>query len=89
MIKIATAAAIIGIAFTSGALAAENAVTTPATQCNEAQLKQAKNAVDSIQDPQKRDAATQELNMAVQMLQNNDPQGCLAHLTNASKYVTP
>jgi hypothetical protein len=89
MIKITTAAAVIAIAFTSGALAAENAVSTPATLCNEARLKQAQNAVDSIQDAQKKDAATQELNMAVQMLQNNDPQGCLVHLTNASKYVTP
>jgi hypothetical protein len=89
MIKVAGIALLFVTALSGSAFAAQNAVSTPFTNCNEAQLKQAQNAVDSIPDPQKKSAASQELSMAVQMLQSNDPQGCLEHLTNASKYVTP
>jgi hypothetical protein len=74
---------------TSSAFAAENAVVTPFTQCNESQLKQAQNAVDSIKDPEKQSAAKAEMKAAEASLQSNDPSGCLAHLTNASKFVTP
>jgi hypothetical protein len=88
MIKFASAA-IIAIAMTTGAFAAQNAVSTPATQCNEAQMKQMQNSVDSIKDPAKKDAAQAELNTAEKFLMSNDPDGCMVHLTNASKFVTP
>lgn len=88
MIKLATAAIFTAV-ITTSAFAAQNAVVTPFTQCNEAQLKQAQNAVDSIKDPAKQNAAQTEMKAAEASLQSNDPSGCLTHLTNASKLVTP
>jgi hypothetical protein len=87
MIKLGTIA-VFAAAVSTSALA-QNAVVTQFTQCNEAQLKQAQNAVDSIKDPDKQSAAQAELKAAVASLQSNDPTTCLAHLTNASKFVTP
>jgi hypothetical protein len=88
MIKLLTIA-IFMAGLSTSAVAAENAVVTPFTQCNEAQLKQAQNAVDSIKDPQRQSAAEAELKAAEASLQSNDPTACLTHLTNATKFVTP
>jgi hypothetical protein len=88
VIKLVSAAAF-AVALSTSAIAAPNAVATPATECNEAQLKTAQNAVDSIKDPAKQSAAQAELKAAEAALQSNDPSGCMAHLTASQQFVTP
>lgn len=89
MIKSICVAAALTLGLAAGAMAAPNAVWTRASQCNESQLKQMKNSVDSIRDPLRQEAALEELDTAVALLQDNDPDGCMMHLSNAAEYVTP
>lgn len=89
MTRILGAAALFVLAATTGAFAGGGAVVRPATMCNEAQLSQAALAVDGIRDRDARLTAKSELNLAVRLLQDNQPEACLQHLTIATAYVTP
>jgi hypothetical protein len=88
MIRTLSAAALLALAVSTGALAS-GAVVTPATMCNESQLAQAALAVDGIRNLDDRAEAKAELNLAVRLLQDNQPQACMQHLTIASSFVTP
>lgn len=89
MIKLFCGAMVLALGIATSAAAGQGAVRTQTNQCNQSQLKQMKDSVDTIRDPLRHEAAAEELDMAVALLQDNDFDGCMVHLTNASEYVTP
>ncbi len=89
MTKTVCAGMLVALGLATSALAAPNGVVTPANQCNTARLQQMQLSIDAIRDPVRQEAASAELSMAVAMMQQNDTDGCLMHLTNASEYVLP
>ncbi|MBP0580569.1 hypothetical protein J8I29_14690 [Labrys sp. LIt4] len=89
MIKSVCAAAALALGLATSALAAPNGVVTRENQCSISRLQQMQLSVDGIRDPLRHEAAAEELGMAVALMRDNDPDGCMIHLSNAAEYVTP
>lgn len=89
MIKSVCTAAALVLGLATSALSAPNGVVTPANQCNMSRLQQMQLSVDAIRDPLRHEAAAEELDTAVALMRDNDPDGCMVHLSNAADYVTP